>query len=470
MTTITPRARTSRARLIATAATAILVTTGAASSLAYQQDNPVQLVLIEFADASPLLDGNVVKVNGVAVGNVTTMNVVDGKARIGVEMGPAAPPVHQDATAAIRADSILGERFIDVSPGSLSTAKLAMNAVIPADRTSSDVDLQDLFDSLDNPTSMSLAAMVATLGEGLEGNGENVDAAIRALAPAMEQTDQLVSVLRKQNDTLSSLMDTMAPVAAALAVEDGQRLDGLVESTRAVLATTSIDRQALEATLAELAPTLTSGRGTLSQLTATADATTPTLRSMRPTTDRLTEISAELEAFADAAEPALGSLDSVLEEGTRMLAQARPVAEQLRLLGPDMTSGARSLTPLVAELAGNVTNVMEFFKRWALTTNGRDGLGHYFRANIIAGHPEQVTGITPFGGGLGVGGEEERQRSNPGGVPNPPESEGELPEFPVPDPGLGSGLLAPGTPADGGATGMTQEQERSALDFMLGGG
>lgn len=460
----------SRARAIGTVLVALVVATAAGSSLRAQGDDPERVVLAEFADASPLIEGNLVKVNGVQVGEVGAMRVVDGVARVALEVGPEALPLHEDATATIRADSILGERFIDLGQGSPSAPLLVEDAVIPIERTTSGKDLQDVFNILDGDTSTSLAAMVAVLGEGIDGNGDNTRAAIEALGPAMEDTGELVRVLQEQNDTLNSLVDTMTPVADSLAANDGERLDGLLESTRALLGTTAANQDAFEATLGELPPTLTSGRATLSQLTGTAEATTPTLRAMRPTTDNLAAISAELNGFADAAEPALAAAEPVLEEGATMLREARPVAEQLRLLGPNMTANTQEITPVVAELTGNITNVMEFFKRWALTTNGRDGLGHYFRANLTIGHPEQVTGITPFGGGLGVGGEEPETGSNPGGVPVPEEDEGELPELPIPNPDLRSGLLAPNASTDGSATGMTQDQERAALDFLLGGG
>lgn len=459
----------SRSRIIATISVAAVIAVGAPFSYAYGQDNAVTFVVAEFTDASPLLEGNTVKINGVKVGEVATMRAIDGVARVALEFGPGSPPLHQDASAAIKADSILGERFVAVDPGSPAAPLLETNGVIAADRTSSDVDLQELVNAFDNPTSSALAAMVGTLGAGFEGNGENVAAAISALAPAMDQTDQLVSVLRDQNEVLNSLVDTVAPVTASVAADDGARLDGLVQSLRDLFSTTSADKEALERTLAELAPTLTSARVTLAELRKTADSTTPTLRSLRPTTSQLEEFSEELDDFAEAADPALDELEPLLYQAKDLLLKAQPVAEKLRELGGDLKHSSASLRPVVGELDGNIVNVMEFIKRWALTTNGRDGLGHYFRANVGVG-VDSVSGQTPLGGDGGIGGTESQPPSNPRGAPEPPSDDGEIPQVVPPEIYEAPGMLAPGPTPDGSATGMTEEQEQGALDFMLGGG
>ncbi|SBW22815.1 hypothetical protein FDG2_3169 [Candidatus Protofrankia californiensis] len=191
----------------------------------------------------------------------------------------------------------------------------------------------------------------------------------------------------------------------------------------------------------------------------------PTLRAIRPTTDNLSQISAELERFTAAADPALASLDPVLQKAQSLLDEARPVVGTLRASGPDTVAVASSLRPLVGKLSDNITGVFNFVKYWALTTNGSDGLSHYFRGMVVA-TPDILTGLVPgLGSNLGVGGSPPPLTTNPGGQPVDPMA----PQQPGGLGGAIGGLLAPAPTADGGVTGLSQQQESGMLGFLLGG-
>jgi phospholipid/cholesterol/gamma-HCH transport system substrate-binding protein len=98
-------------------------------------------------------------------------------------------------------------------------------------------------------------------------------------------------------------------------------------------------------------------------------------------------------------------------------------------------------------------NVLNFIRYWALTTNGKDGLSHYFRAHVVA-TPDAATGLIPGGPGT----------ANFGGRDPAPDS-----GQPKRGPNVPSGLLAPKTDKQGGVTGLDEKQESGALGFMLGG-
>jgi phospholipid/cholesterol/gamma-HCH transport system substrate-binding protein len=349
--------------------------------------------------------------------------------------------------------SLLGERYLDLDTGTASAPLLKTGGIIPVTQTGQNSDLDEVLNVFDDKTGQSLAAFVAVLGEGMQGNGANLDDAIKALAPAMTQTDQFVKVLQAQNATLNSLVDNLQLVAASLAQDNGRTLDSLIASTNSLLNTTSTNLDALNATLRELPSSLAAARSTLGDLADTADDTTPLLRSIRPTTDNLVDISDELTHFSHSADPALDSLVPVLEKGTKMLKEAEPVARELRAAGPDLTDTAKGLHPIVEQLSGNIDNVLNFIRYWALTTNGRDGLSHYLRV-LLAVEGTAVTGNIPGGPG----------NANLGGRDPAPDSGQPVNHGPT----LPSGLLAPDNP-DGSATGLDEKQESGALGFLLGG-
>ena len=470
----TPQRRLPRARLALTALVAVGAVAAATTGMAADANPSTVVVTARFADASPLLVGNDVKLHGVRVGAITSMTVApDGIAAVAMELDPAALPLHRDAKAFVRPVSLLGERYVELDRGSDAAPLLPKGAPIPESQTGQNTDLDQVLNTLDEPTGQSLAALVTVLGEGSQGNGAHLADTIKALAPAMNDTAGLATVLNQQNDVLASLVDRLTPVASALAADKGKSLDTLIGATQQALGTTAANQQSLDRTLAELPGTLQTARDTLAKLTGTATAATPTLQAIRPTTDNLAQISQELQRFADSADPALASANPVLDKAQALLDEARPVVETLQRSGGDTKSLAASLKPIAGRLTDNIGGVFEFIKNWALATNGADGLSHYFRAGLVV-TPDIVSGALPgLGSNLGIGGSPAPLTENPSGKPVDPQA----PQQPGGGPagglfggtGKGPGPLLSGSAPDGGATGLTQNQENGLLGFLIGG-
>lgn len=358
---------------------AIVLVVGAGWAFFRPESSSGRSLTATLIDAGALEPGNEVRASGVQVGTISNIALVGGKAKVTMELDDGVLPVHQDATLVVRPVNLLGENYVDLNPGTSNKPFLSSNA-IPEAQTKAEVTLQDVLNTFKGPTAASLAAVVTTLGEGFRGNGGEVAAALKALAPAMTNADELGDLLRSQNDVLSGLVGKLDPVAGAVAVDQGQTLDRLVSATNDLLGAVASDQQALDATLAQLPATLSSAQRTLKQLAGISDSTTPTLQAIRPITDNLTEVTAEIQRFADAADPALASLRPVLEHADALLAEAAPVVAELENAGPALNRAARSARPVGNELLDkHLGDVMGFVRKWALSTNGRDGLSHYFR-------------------------------------------------------------------------------------------
>jgi phospholipid/cholesterol/gamma-HCH transport system substrate-binding protein len=271
----------------------------------------------------------------------------------------------------------------------------------------------------------------------------------------MTDAGKLARVLDEQNALLSSTLDSLTPVARALADDHGRTLNGVVTSADRLLATTSANQQALQQVLADLPQTLSTARATLAALAHAAASTAPTLQAIRPISDNLSQITDELHQFASSANPALASAEPVLKKAQTLLTNAQPVVAQLQAAGPAGLQDARSAQPLVSHLSANIDNVLNFLKYWALSTNGYDGLSHYFRGVVVA-TPAIATGSLPLTGGGST-----KPTTPTKAAPNP------LPITKTVT-GLLGGLLAPTTGKDDGVTGLTKAQEKGGLLSLLG--
>lgn len=444
------------------AVAAIIVAVGATVILINVNSRTPAVTAI-FKDATGVQLGYAVRSKGVEVGKVSSVGVVDGKAQFGLDVDKAVLPLHTDAKATIRPYNLLGERYIELDPGT-PTAPVMSPPVIDETHTSSSVDIQDILNTLNDPTSTALAATVTGLGEGMRGAGPDTAAALKALQPAMQRTGELSQILDQQNDTLNQLVDRTQPVTNALAGDQGQQLDHLLGTTQQTLDTVASNRSQLDQSLTELPSTVAAARTTLSRLAGTADAATPTLAAIRPVTDNLNDITGELKTLADSADPALASLPPVLDKGKTLLDEAEPVVSQLRQAGPDLRGSASGAKPLAQQLLDKnqaLPDLMDFIRMWSLTTNDSDGLSHYFRGNAHIGPAalRQMIAGSPVGGAI------------PGGAQLPP-------SIPLPgDPPQQANSQAQGVPPPGtapasanqGATGLTSQQENSMVGQLLGG-
>lgn len=432
---------------------------GTNAALASQQMNaPVGdfKITAEFHDAGAILKGSEVKVDGVKVGEVSRLTLADGVGQVVMSLDGSVAPVYENAQVTIRPVSLLGERYVDLDRGTPDAAPLPDGGVIPASQNRRTVDLDEVLSTVDEPTGVALAALVTTLGDGLTGNGEDVAAALDTLAPALTDTRALVRLLDEQTTVLNSLIDRLGPVTSALGTDRGRRLDGLVQSASNLLSATAAEEANLSATLERLPSTLASAQAALSGLGRVATTATPTLQALRPLTRDLTGVSQELERLAGALDPALASLDPVLDQGMALIQQARPVVADLRAAGGDLRQVAASARPIVEELDANLDSVLDFIRNWALVTNGSDGVSHYFRAHVLANPdiasgpvPAELPGAGPFD-----------TSSGPSGLP--------LPTGPVTD-ALDGTVPSPSVSDQGSATGLTEQQERALLDYLLGG-
>jgi phospholipid/cholesterol/gamma-HCH transport system substrate-binding protein len=440
-----------------------------------------------FVDASPLEVGSEVRASGVKVGKVASIEL-DGKvARVALDIDDAVYPLHSDATMVIRPINLLGENFVELDPGSDDAPEL--DGDLPVEQTQTNVTLQSLLDTFDDPTSTGLAALISELGAGVDGSGAELGEAIKALSPAMDQINELGDLLRSQNDVLNRLIETADPVAAAVSGRDGERLDRLIEQARQTLLALATRRTGIEETLAELPSTLAEARQTLTSLDTVADSVTPTLRKARPITSDLEEIAGEISDFTVEATPAFAGFDEVFARADALLQQTAPIARALRETGPQLRSVGRGVRPLgdqVVNLA--LDDLMSFVRKWSLSTNGRDAVSHYFRG-VVHVTPEALNSmlgtdlIPPVIGPSNGDGNSEPDEILPdlGNLLGPVDLGGTLG-------GVLDGLLGGangGTGLVGGllgkkrvsaeddlrtsATGLTRTQEQSLLGQLLGG-
>jgi phospholipid/cholesterol/gamma-HCH transport system substrate-binding protein len=188
-----------------------------------------------FQNGGQLVDGNQVLVAGQPIGAVEEITLTDD-AQAAVEV-TVDEPLHEGTTATIRASSLSGvaNRYISVHPGPDNAPVLEDGATLTGDRTTSPVDLDQLFNTLNRPTRDALKEVIQGSATIYTGAGPQANRTYKYFAPALSSTTRLLEeVTRDQRVFERFLLDT-GSVAAAVA-ERSDDLSALTQNANEALA------------------------------------------------------------------------------------------------------------------------------------------------------------------------------------------------------------------------------------------
>ncbi|GDX80401.1 ABC transporter substrate-binding protein [Deltaproteobacteria bacterium] len=214
-----------------------------------------------FPDASGLTEGAVVSVAGVPVGRVEHLGVVEGRAVADLSLQKSAQ-LRQDARVAVRARSVLGEKYVEVTPVSTTAPLLEDGGAVAT--ISSPVEIDQLVSSLGPLVKAFDPEALKILTDALKADPERatriLNDAERLLHNAAIASDALPEIAERAKSTLSSVERTSDQARPVIAHADGtlSKMEGAVDRADALLA--GIDPKEIDALIAELTEAAKEGR------------------------------------------------------------------------------------------------------------------------------------------------------------------------------------------------------------------
>jgi len=197
-----------------------------------------------------------VRIHGVLVGQVRSINQDGEEARIQIGLKPdAAKNIPENVTVEIRPTTLFGQKYVAlVDPETPSTTPLRDGTVIPSSRVTTNVELQQvlatLFPLLRSIRPADLNTTLYAISTALEGRGEKLGrtitdlnsylTTINAKLPTVEQDLQLLaSVSRTYSLAAPDLIRLLknATVTARTVVERKNDLVGFVDATTSLAVT-----------------------------------------------------------------------------------------------------------------------------------------------------------------------------------------------------------------------------------------
>jgi ABC-type transporter Mla subunit MlaD len=297
--------------LIAAVPAYLVTGAGASGSHTYQA---------ELFNAFGLVKGSELRIAGAKAGTITDLDITPQKtALVSFEVDSGFPEFKADASCSSEPQSLIAEYFLDCQPG---TSTQPLNGPIPAARNKTTVQPDLAQNTLREPFKDRLTLLINEFGTALDGNAENLNAAIRAGAPALQQLKQVLNILGQQNTTIAELNTNADAIFQQLA----QRKEDVVHfidnagRTAAISAERSND---LAQNFDKLDDFLFQLKPTMFQLGKLAEQQTPLLTDLHAAAPGLNKLATNLPAFNNGTEQSLTSLGRAAHIGKTALGNSK---------------------------------------------------------------------------------------------------------------------------------------------------
>ena len=362
--------------LIVAAVLAGLVLLGGAAGHQYK---------LMFESGGQLVAGNEVLVAGQPIGTIDDLSLTpDAQAEVTITVDE---PLHDGTTAVIRSTSLSGiaNRYISISPGADSEPELEDGAVIESDRTTSPVDLDQLFNTFDRRTKEGLRDFVQGYASVYTGNTEEARETYKYFAPSLQESSRLFAELSEDQESLSRFLVSGSEVFGALA-ERRDDLAALTENGNRALGAIAAANEGLDRTLQEFPPAMRQANTTFVNLRAALDDLDPLIADVGRVAPDLAPFLRDLRPVTAASVPVFRDLrltiaregeDNDLTDALRTFPAAQreaaaAVPRALRALDESqhLIEFARPYSPDLLALIGKLGGAAGYY----------DYNGHYIRA------------------------------------------------------------------------------------------
>ena len=263
----------------------------------------------EFSQAVQLAQQSDVRISGVSVGKVVSISLDrrTGLTKAVLQLDNKYAPRPTDTRAILRQKSLLGETYIELTPGSQTGPTLPDGGTIPRSQIAPTVQLDQILSTFDPATRRAFSTWMQQDGQALTGRGQQFNAAIAQLYPFATNVQAVLSVLNRDDAATSALLSEGGRVFGALAKSPAQ-LQGLIRNSNTVFASTAARNQALAAAIKALPAFTVATRQTVQRVNEFARVANPLINELRPAARQLNPTLKETVVLAPELQTLLQNL------------------------------------------------------------------------------------------------------------------------------------------------------------------
>lgn len=347
-------------------------------------------VTVPVEEATQLAVESDVRISGVSIGKVKRIDLgPNGMADATIELDSKYAPIPTDTRAVLRQKTLLGETYIELSPGTQNGPTIPEGGTLAAAQVAPSVQLDEIFRAFDPKTRNAFQAWMQSAAVATSGRGEDISNAIASLQPFADQANTTLRLLDSQKRAVGQLVRDGGASFQALSERQGQ-LSGLIRNSNQVFQTTARRNTQLEEIFRVFPTFQRESRATLARLETFARTSDPVVRQLRPSIQELSptlislgKLAPNLKRFfvglrrvIPLSGSGFGALRGLLDDQlppllTRLdpyLARFNPIFEGLRNYKREITALLANITAATNGVNGTVpgtTNEQHYLRTLA---------------------------------------------------------------------------------------------------------
>ena len=316
----------------------------------------------EFSTAQAVTpgQGQTVRVSGVRIGDVSKVDLSEGRAIVTMEVDPQYKDiVHTDASALLRPKTGLKDMFVELNPGTKSAPVAKAGYTIPVKNTLPDINADEVYSALDSDTRDYLRLLISGAGEGLHKRGGDLQEVFRRFEPTHKDLALVNKYVALRHRNLRRLIHQLNVLNGALA-QKGDDLAELVTTSSATFRALASQDQNITRAVGDLPGTLQQTTQTFGKVKTLADVLGPAVTKLRPTVRALDSANKAVTPFAKEAAPILRT-------------EIRPFIRDARPVVRDLKPASKNLKTATPDLTRTFTVLNHLFNMVGFNPNGKEG-------------------------------------------------------------------------------------------------
>jgi phospholipid/cholesterol/gamma-HCH transport system substrate-binding protein len=315
-------------------------------------------ITAEFSTAQAVTpgQGQAVDIAGIEIGKVTSVDLEDGHAVVGMDIVPEYMKlIHPNASFLLRPKTGLNDMIVEIDPGS-GREPIEDGAHFTLAQTEPNTNLEAFLSTLDADTRQYLQLLVAGGAQGIGGRGKQLSNALRRFQPFVHYTAKLNKAVAQRHVALADVIHNFGRLTTELGRHDTE-IRRFVTSSDAALGDFANQQQSIQESLREFPAALRAGNAGLASSRRFSEIAYPALTGLIPQAQALT--------------PAFQATERMFSQTTAPIRdQIRPFTRQIRPLLTHANEGSQPLKKTVRGFGNSLGAFNTFFNELSYKPKG----------------------------------------------------------------------------------------------------
>ncbi|HUC06923.1 MAG TPA: MlaD family protein [Solirubrobacterales bacterium] len=290
--------------------------------------------------------GQAVDIAGIQVGKVTSVDLKDGHAVVGMDIEPKYMVlITPDSDLLLRPKTNLNDMVVEIDPGS-DKDHVEDGHNFPLSQTEPNVNLDAFLATLDADTRQYIQLLVAGGAQGIGGRGRQLGNALRRLQPFAHYIADLNRAVAQRRDALANVIHDFGSLTTELGRHDVQ-IERWVSSSKGALGNFANQQRSIQEILTEFPATLSAAESAFASADRFSKVARPALLGLIPQ--------------AQALKPALKANQRLFEQTEEPIrTQIRPFTREIRPVLTHASEGSDDFSKSVRSF-GNALGAFNSF-------------------------------------------------------------------------------------------------------------